>query len=200
MKTAFRTVLVHSTIGVLALCAFAANPAYSDQWYPQSAAPYPGTHFHCDLQPLPPDLPGIKPEDKQFIDHACAVLLKCAQEKERMLLALRENKQTQQLPVYEAAINAQLTRFGSAKVPSGLESFASDVDKAIRLQLQFFKKASVNRSSGTSYEDLLRIPEGKDASAKLFAAWDEMQKRYWLFWSGPSKDCIYHHLCALDLF
>jgi hypothetical protein len=176
------------------------DPALAEKWYPSSAPPYPGTAFHCDLRPLPEDLPGIKDEDKEFIDHACAVLLKCAQEKEGMLLALRNNTQEKQLPIYVAVVSAQIGRLKSVTAPKGLESFQSDVESAINLQVDFFKSAAKKHSEGTSYDSLMAIPEGKQASQKLFSAWDEMQKRYWFFWNGPSKDCIYHHLCALDLY
>jgi hypothetical protein len=180
--------------------ALSIEPALAEKWYPSSAAAYPGTAFHCDLRALPADMPGIKDEDKEFVDHACAVLLKCAQEKERMLLALRNNTQTQQLPVYVAAVSAQIARLKSVTAPKGLETFQSDVESAINLQVEFFKTAAKKRSEGTAYDAIMAIPEGKQASQKLIGAWDEMQKRYWLFWNGPSRDCIYHHLCALDLF
>jgi hypothetical protein len=197
-----RTVIFSFAPALACACGItlSVEPALAEKWYPSSAAPYPGTAFHCDLRPLPSDMPGIKDEDKEFIDHACAVLLKCAQEKEGMLLALRNNTQTKQLPVYVAAVSSQIARLKGVTAPKGLETFQSDVESAINLQVEFFKLATIKRSEGTAYDAIMAIPEGKQASQKLFGAWDEMQKRYWLFWNGPSKDSIYHHLCALDLY
>ncbi len=37
------------------------------------------------------------------------------------------------------------------------------------------------------------------ASARLIAAWGKMSARY-PAWSAETRDSIYHHLCALDLF
>jgi hypothetical protein len=47
--------------------------------------------------------------------------------------------------------------------------------------------------------DVYAIPEGRQASARLIAAWGKMSARY-PTWSAESRDSIYHHLCALDLF
>jgi hypothetical protein len=180
--------------------SFPCNPAAANNWYPKSADPYPGTAFHCDLKGLPPDMPGIKPEDREFIDHACAVLLKCAQEKELMLTALNNNKGEQALPRYEKAVREQLEKLKTVSPPSGLEPFKADVVKAISLQIDFFRKAVKAKAAKEDINRIMAIPEGKQASQYLFAAWDEIQRRYLFFWGGTSKDCIFHHLCAFDLF
>ena len=200
MKKPHKQNLKYATLLALLSAQLCTQPGKAENWYPSSAAPYSGTRFHCDLQPLPPNLPGIKDEDKEFVDHACAVLLKCAQEKEGMLLALRNGTQKEHFPLYEATIRTQIERLKSVRVPAGLEKFKADVEEAINLQVNFFRIATQKRSEGVAYDTLMSIPQGREASTKLFSAWDEMQKRYWLFWSGPSKDCIFHHLCALDLF
>jgi hypothetical protein len=175
-------------------------PAIASNWYPKSADPYPGTAFHCELKGLPADMPGIKPEDREFIDHACAVLLKCAQEKELMLTALNNNKGAQALPRYEKVLREQLEKLKTVSPPSGLEPFKADVVKAISLQMDFFQKAVKAKANKVEMYSIMGMPEGKQASQYLFAAWDEIQRRYLFFWGGSSKDCIYHHLCAFDLF
>ena len=43
------------------------------------------------------------------------------------------------------------------------------------------------------------LPQGRQASTRLVAAWSRMQARY-PGWAGETRDSIYHHLCALDLF
>ena len=43
------------------------------------------------------------------------------------------------------------------------------------------------------------IAEGRQASGRLISAWGRMQARY-PGWSPETRDSIYHHLCALDLF
>ena len=175
-------------------------PALADSWYPKTAEPYPGTTFHCALTALPADQPGINSTDREFFDHSCAVLLRCAQEKELMLTALSDNKGAQALARYERATKEQLDRLKTVVAPAGLESFKSDVDGAISLQMLFFQKAVKARQDGTDMKGAMAIPEGREASQKLFAAWDVFQKRYLIFWGGSTKDCIYHHLCAYDLF
>jgi hypothetical protein len=187
-------------LSVTLTVGFFQCPAFASNWYPKSADPYPGTAFHCDLKGLPPDMPGIKTEDREFIDHSCAVLLKCAQEKELMLTALNNNKGTQALPRYEKAVREQLEKLKTVSPPSGLEPFKADVIKAISLQIDFFRKAVKAKEAKTDINSIMSMPEGKQASQYLFAAWDEIQRRYLFFWGGSSKDCIYHHLCAFDLF
>jgi hypothetical protein len=44
-----------------------------------------------------------------------------------------------------------------------------------------------------------QLPEGRQASGRLVAAFGQMQARY-PSWSAATRDSIYHHLCALDLF
>ena len=187
-------------LAVALINSLCQSAALADTWYPSNAKAYPGTAFHCDLQPLPPDMPGIKTEDRQFVDHACAVLLKCAQEKELMLTALSGDKSAEAFMRYKSVTEEQLRRIMNVAPPTGLESFKLDVVKAITLQMTFFDKAVKARASGASMTAVMAIPEGRQASSLLFAAWDEMQKRYWFFWSGNTKDAIYHHLCAFDLF
>ena len=47
--------------------------------------------------------------------------------------------------------------------------------------------------------EVYAVPQGRQASAKLISAWGRMQSRY-PAWATETKDSIYHHLCALDLF
>ena len=47
--------------------------------------------------------------------------------------------------------------------------------------------------------EVYQIAEGRQASARLISAWGRMQGRY-PSWAPETKDSIYHHLCALDLF
>ena len=48
-------------------------------------------------------------------------------------------------------------------------------------------------------DEAYQLPQGRQASARLVGAWSQMQARY-PAWSAATRDSIYHHLCALDLF
>ena len=173
--------------------------ASDSTWYPNAATPYPGTSFHCTVTPLPKGLPGIPSTDTLFIDHCFAVVLKCAQEKELMMKAIGDNKAFSGNDRFRAKVQSELTRLQGLSIPTGLENFESDIEQALNLQITFFDKASKQSASGASLDQVLTIPEGKEASQKLFAAWDELQKRY-TSWNPATKDSIYHHFQALDLY
>ena len=81
----------------------------------------------------------------------------------------------------------------------GLDGFKSDVVAAAVLQANFFNKAVAARRAGQSMQQVYAIGEGHEASRLLFSAWDKMVARY-PSWSAQTKDSIYHHLCAFDLF
>ena len=100
---------------------------------------------------------------------------------------------------YQAATDGVVTRISALPPPAGLEPFRDDVLAALRLQRTFFDKAVEARRSGGSMDDVWRIPEGRQASGRLIAAWGRMQARY-PQWSRETSDSVYHHLCALDLF
>ena len=69
---------------------------------------------------------------------------------------------------------------------------------ALVLQQSFFRQSVAVRARGTMTE-VYAIPEGRQASVRLFGAWGKMTARY-PAWSAETRDSIYHHLCALDLF
>ena len=71
---------------------------------------------------------------------------------------------------------------------------------AIELQRAFFRKAVAARAHGTSYEQMFRIPEARQASRLLLGAWSKMARRYDGAWSAETRNSVYHHLCALDFF
>jgi hypothetical protein len=83
--------------------------------------------------------------------------------------------------------------------PAGLEEFRDDVVAAFEQQGAFFAKAAPLRRSGGSMDAVMALPEGQTASARLQSAWGRMVQRY-PSWDEATKDSIYHHLCALDLF
>ena len=85
------------------------------------------------------------------------------------------------------------------RVPAGLEPFQQDVLSALALQQAFFSKAVPLREAGRGMDEAYRIAEGRQASARLIAAWSRMQARY-PGWPAATRDSVYHHLCALDLF
>lgn len=179
----------------------AAAPG-AGNWYPADITPPPGTHYPCALTALPPGLPGIPAPERQLINHVYSMVLKSTQAK-LVLLAAMEKGQSglePRLADYLRTTDEALRKIQGEPVPAGLEPFKGNVTNAIELQRAFFRKAVAARSQGTSYQDLFRYPEARQASRLLLGAWSKMAQRYQGAWSPETKDSIYHHLCALDFF
>lgn len=183
------------------LCtAYGAQAQTYENWYPSNISPPSGYQYPCALTALPADLTGIPTGDKKFINHVYSLILKALQAKMVMLSALNGSSGfANAYSVYYAAIAAQRAKIVAEPAPGGLEGFKAQVISAIDNQAMFFSKAQKMRQQGTSFQDVMQVPEGKTASQMLMAAWGEMAKRY-PSWSPQVKDSIYHHLCALDLF
>jgi hypothetical protein len=126
-------------------------------------------------------------------------VLRATQAKLVMLKALEEGRGPAALARYQAAIERLAERLRAEPAPAGLGPFQEDVLQALALQQAFFVKAAALRQAGGSMAEAYRIAEGRQASQRLFSAWYRMQARY-PAWSADTKDSIYHHLCALDLF
>ena len=188
--------------GLVFLLSQPAMPqqGYAD-WYPSSIPPPSGHQYPCALTALPKNLAGIPAGDRQFINHAYSLILKCLQAKLVMIDTLRQGGQScsSAYARYYADTAAARQKLLSEPVPSGLEPFRNDVVNAIDQQMVFFKNAVAMSQSGRSFAELLQIPEGRAASNFLFAAFGKMSSRY-SSWSPEVKDSIYHHLCALDVF
>jgi hypothetical protein len=176
------------------------DPAAADEAYPQDITPPPGTQYPCALKALPRELPGIPEADRAYINRTYAVLLRATQAKLVLLKALEEDRD---LPVglarYQDATRQLALRLTSEPPPPGLAAFQQDVQQALALQQAFFSEAVAQRAAGRTMAEVYQIPQGRQASARLISAWGRMQARY-RAWSPETKDSIYHHLCALDLF
>ena len=183
------------------LCTtYGAKAQTYENWYPSNISPPNGYQYPCALTALPPDLTGIPAGDRKFINHIYSLILKALQAKMVMLSALNGSSGfANAYSVYYASIAAQRAKIVAEPAPSGLEVFKAQVISAIDNQAMFFSKAQKMRQQGTSFQEVMQVPEGKTASQMLMAAWGEMAKRY-PSWSPQVKDSIYHHLCALDLF
>lgn len=169
-------------------------------WYPASIALPAGLNYPCALTPLPRDLPGIPAADRAYIDHVYSMILKCVQAKTAMLANLNDpNKVKAAYSRYYYDTKAAMDKIRSEPTPKGLESFRNQVLKAIGLQVVFFDKATKQAQTRVPFQSIMTIPEGKQASSALIAAWGKMTARY-PSWNKATKDSIYHHLCALDLF
>jgi hypothetical protein len=168
--------------------------------YPSDITPPAGTQYPCALKPLPRELPGIPEADRAYINRTYAILLRATQAKLVLLKALAEGRD---LPLalarYQDATRPLALRLGAEPPPSGLAAFQQDVQQALDLQQAFFAEAVPVRAAGRPMADVYRISQGRQASARLMSAWGRMQARY-PAWSPDTKDSIYHHLCALDLF
>ena len=168
--------------------------------YPKDISPPPGTSYPCALTALPRDLPGIPAADRAYINSTYARILRATQAKLIVLKALEDKKNVgAAVQRYDEAVAKIADALAQEKPPSGLESFHANVIASIKLQREFFRKAGPRRTSGGSMQQIYAIAEGREASSRLINAWGQMSARY-PRWSEATKDSIYHHLCALDLF
>ena len=188
-----------------AVCAAAlgaADPPASStvDAYPDDITPPAGTRYPCALTALPRGLPGIPEADRVYINRTYARILRATQAKLVLLKALEDGRDMPgALARYQDATRGLAERLVAEAAPAGLGPFQEDVEKALALQQAFFAKAVPMREAGRSMGDVYGIGEGRDASSRLISAWGRMQSRY-PAWSPETKDSIYHHLCALDLF
>ena len=198
-----RRALLLLLAAALAACTAARSaevPRGDDESYPADITPPPGTRYPCALNALPRDLAGVPPAERTYINHTYTRILRATQAKLVILKALDENDSLDAaLARYREATAAQADRLRAEAAPPGLEPFHADVVAALDLQRAFFDQAVPQRKAGQEMAALYAIPEGRQASARLIAAFGRMQARY-PAWSAETKDSIYHHLCALDLF
>jgi hypothetical protein len=176
--------------------------APSEDWYPADIAPPAGTQYPCALTALPRELPGIPKEDRRFVNHVYSMVLKATRAKLVLLSALYGKEASALEPAsasYRRATDEALEKVRAEPVPPGLELFAKDVTAAIELQRVAFQQAVRARGQGGPPDEIYRIPESRQASQRLIAAWNRMSQRY-PDWPQPMRDSVYHHLCALDLF
>jgi len=188
----------------LALLAFllstAGSAAPAQDSYPADIAPPPGTRYPCALTALPPGLPGVPPADRAFVNRTYSRVLRATQAKLLLLKSLDERQgMSDALARYLGETEALAGRQKADAVPEGLGPFQKDVLAALELQQAFFRKALPLREAGRGMDVAYQVPEGRQASARLVAAFGQMQARY-PSWSAETRDSIYHHLCALDVF
>lgn len=176
-----------------------AQPA-SDDAYPRDITPPAGTQYPCALTALPRALPGIPEADRAYVNRTYARVLRATHAKLLLLKALQERHDLPAaLARYQEATRALAAKLAGDQPPAGLAPFQEDVREALALQQTFFAKAVPLRGSGATMPQVYQIGEGRQGSARLIAAWGRMQARY-PAWSAETRDSIFHHLCALDLF
>jgi hypothetical protein len=178
----------------------AEPPSAGDDVYPQDITPPPGTAYPCALTALPRELFGIPEADRAYINRTYTLILRATQAKLVLLKAMEDQHEMRvALARYQDRTRPLAVRLGSEQPPSGLAAFQQDVQQALALQQAFFAEAVPLREAGKGMAEVYQIPQGRQASARLVSAWARMQARY-RSWSPETKDSIYHHLCALDLF
>jgi hypothetical protein len=177
-----------------------SQPPVPEDSYPSDISPPAGTRYPCALTALPRSLPGIPEGDRTYVNHVYTRILRATQAKLVLLKALEDaSAVSAALARYQDTTRRLAEQLAAEGAPSGLAPFQEDVLQALALQQAFFAKAASLRRSGSGMADVYRIPEGRQASARLIAAWGKMEGRY-PSWAPETKDSIYHHLCALDLF
>jgi hypothetical protein len=182
------------------LLLLAAGRGSAQDAYPTDITPPPGTRYPCALTALPRGLPGIREADRAYVNRTYARILRATQAKLLVLKALEESRGIEAaLDRYRDTTHGLAARQESDRVPGGLEPFQADVLAALELQQAFFSKAAARRQAGGGMGEVYAIAEGRQASARLIGAWSRMQSRY-PGWPPETRDSIYHHLCALDLF
>jgi len=187
-------------VALLGLLLLAAIRASSEDAYPSDITPPAGTQYPCALTALPRGLPGIPQADREYVNRTYARVLRATQAKLVLLKALEERQDLDaRLGRYLSELEPLVQRQRDDNVPVGLEPFQQDVLAALGLQQAFFSKAVPMRDAGRGMDEAYRIAEGRQASARLIAAWSRMQARY-PGWPAATRDSVYHHLCALDLF
>jgi len=189
-----------SGAALLGLLLLAAIRASAQDAYPSDITPPAGTQYPCALTALPRGLPGIPQADREYVNRTYARVLRATQAKLVLLKALEERQELDaRLGRYLSELEPLVQRQRDDRVPAGLEPFQQDVLSALGLQQAFFSKAVPMRDAGRGMDEAYRIAEGRQASARLIAAWSRMQARY-PGWPAATRDSVYHHLCALDLF
>jgi len=193
-------VIVAAALAIATAARAAEPPAAADDVYPADITPPAGTQYPCALTALPRALPGIPEADRAYVNRTYARVLRATQAK---LVLLRALEEARDLPAaharYEETTRALAARLRAEAAPDGLAAFQEDVAQALALQQTFFARAVPLRQAGRGMPEVYQIPEGRTASARLISAWGRMQARY-PSWSAETRDSIYHHLCALDLF
>jgi hypothetical protein len=168
--------------------------------YPDDISPPAGTVYPCALTALPQNLPGIPPADREYVNRTYARILRATQAKLVLLKAMEARLEIADSAAgYRAAVSKLLDALRSDTPPDGLAQFHRDVISAIELQDEFFRKSAPMRDAGAAMSEVFSVPEGREASGRLMAAWGAMASRY-PDWPSDTKDSIYHHLCALDFF
>ena len=189
-----------SVLALAVLLSATGSGALAQDVYPADISPPAGTRYPCALTALPRELAGVPEADRAFVNRTYARILRATQAKLVVLQALEaEAGARAAVDTYLEATAALATRQQADAVPAGLEPFQKDVLAAIELQRAFFGKALGLREGGHGLAEAYRLPEGRQASVHLVAAWTSMQARH-PAWSAETRDSIYHHLCALDLF
>jgi hypothetical protein len=168
--------------------------------YPADITPPAGTQYPCALTALPRELPGVPPEERRYLDRTYARILRATQAKLVALRALEDEPDSvAAIETYQTTTDRLGRALAADSPPPGLEPFQLDVTAALELQQTFFRRAAEVRRAGGGMREVYAVAEGRQASRRLIRAWRRMRDRY-PGWSAETRDSIYHHLCALDLF
>ena len=186
-------------------------------WYPKKIKPPKGTKYPCKMSALPKGMLTFPKADRHFIDHAFGMILKSTWAKLKVMETWRvmdkrkgnrklsKSKLKRVHATYRKKVLGYVKKLKAEPTPNKtLKSFRDLVVKALELQLKFFKAwrdKVIELPHPQGYNSLGSIPEGKTASGLLIKAWGVISKHYKKWPKAPkTKDAVFHHLCALDLY
>ena len=174
--------------------------------YPKDITPPKGTQYPCALTALPREQVGVPEEQRAWTEHCFAEVLRAIHAKLVLLEKLRTGEKGAKLQqahkAYEKTTREVVARLQDPAPPEAVKALRDDVVAALGGQLEFFAEA-LKKVEGkphpAGYDSIWQIPAGKAASQKLLAAWAKAQG-LWKGWDTATRESVYHHLCALDLF
>ena len=169
-------------------------------WYPNDITPPKGTKYPCALTALPRDLVGVPEEDKRFINHTYALILRAVQYKLLVMRDLGTRNEAKTFRVYARESQKLRENIKMQVAPNAkMKKFQKAVVKAISLQMVFFQKVIKRKDIPVIAQRFSAIQEGRQASNLLKEAWQDTIGSYPSL-SPAVKKSLYHHLCALDVF
>ncbi len=168
--------------------------------YPKDTTPPAGARYPCPFTPLPPDMTGIPPSHRGYVNHVCGLLVRAIHVRLEACDGGWPPKPPEGLlDRYLYVTKDIVAKLKKEPVPPSMAEAHKQLLECLELQMTFFQRGYEARGSGQSWEQIVKaIPEEQKAHLGLMGVWSAWQARY----SGMSpavSDSVCHHFCALDL-